>query len=229
MKSIFCSIVLVSIIISNSWAQEDLSSKKNELLLGINITQCMVGDFELHVMYSIKSKHAFTIAAGYDKNFLDFGRHWPEDKQGHLESVEQESNDEGRYFWGNGPAGRFIYDYNFPRKANRSNYFLSATLIVKEHNYKNYFFGDRGTSRSESGNQRIYGLTMCGGKNFNTSHCVFRFYVGVGIRHLESSLSWPGYNRNGTLLPAKDFNYSLTAPSLDFGIVFYFRTRALKD
>ena len=195
----------------------------HELLFGINFTQCAVGDFELYTMYCISERQAITIGAGYDANFLDFGRHLEVEDQAASLSSEEDSNEPGRYFWGEGPSFRLIYDFAFSSARDHQNNFISASAIVKVRNYDEYYFG-AGISHSESAEQMIYGLTACIGKNIWWNSTMLRLYAGTGFRHLESDIHWPAWAHSD----AKDFTYNLNVPSLEFGVVFFIGTKSGK-
>ena len=115
------------------------SINRNHLLLGFNATQVIVGDVELHAMLRFKKRYSIMIGAGYDFNFLDFGNPLsPEDQCISCNyEREAESNAEGRYFWGNGPAARLVVSDNFS-KDNASHFFISLYTLLKYHNYNNY-------------------------------------------------------------------------------------------
>jgi hypothetical protein len=196
----------------------------HEFLFGLNVTQCAVGDFELYTMYCISERQAITIGAGYDANFLDFGRHLEVDDQMTSLSSEENSNEAGRYFWGEGPSFRLIYDFAFSSARDNQNNFLSASAIVKARDYSEYYFG-AGVSHSESAQQMIYGLTFCLGKNIRWKSTMLHLYAGTGFRHLESRIHWPE-NPHYTYLPEKNFTYRLTIPSLEFGAVIFFATKS---
>jgi len=193
----------------------------HEFLFGINVTQCAVGDFELYTMYCITDRQAITIGAGYDFNFLDFGRHLDPDDQVTSLSSEEDSNEPGRYFWGEGPSFRLIYCFAFPSARDHQNNFISASAIVKVRNYDEYYFG-KGISHSESADQMIYGITACIGKNIRWNSAMLHLYVGSGFRHLDSQIHWPAWTHS----EAEDFSYNLNVPSLEFGAVFFLGTKS---
>jgi len=208
----------------NCDAQDKDLFNPHEFLFGLNITQCAVGDFELYTMYCISERQAITLGAGYDENFLDFGKHWGSDEPVKLISSEEKSNEAGRYFWGEGPSFRLNYDFAFSSARDRQNNFISASAIVKVRNYDEYYFGG-GISHSESADQMIYGLTCTVGKNKRWNKVMLRLYAGAGVRYLESQIHWPEFAPH---VPEKNFTYRLTVPSLEFGLVFYIGTKSEK-
>jgi hypothetical protein len=193
----------------------------HEFLFGLNITQCAVGDFELYTMYCISERQAVTLGAGYDLNFLDFGRHLDVEGQAEVPS-EGNSNDGGRYFWGQGPSFRLNYDFAFSSSRDNQNKFVSVSAIVKMRNYSEYYFG-KGYSHSESADQMIYGVTGCIGKNIRWDMIMMRLYTGVGFRHLQSKVHWPEIPPS---IPSEDFTYNLNIPSLEFGVALFFTTKS---
>lgn len=218
MKVIFSFFIFSFICLCIASAKPD-EKLQPDLVLGINLTQCIAGDFELHARYNINAKHGVTLGIGYDANFLDFAKHWSEDKQYYLNTQEAESNEAGRYFWGSGPAIRLMYDFNFePSIGNHSNYFISVAAMYKIHNYKNYYFGD-GYAHCESADQKITGLSLYMGKCFYLWRLILRGYAGAGYRHLESKIYWPEVPVYNYTIPSTKFKYSLESPTLDFGLI----------
>ena len=239
MRSIFllaASILLFSSIAIPKNPDLDLSLKdnadtsairlRNQILLGFNATQVIVGDLELHAMLLFKRRYSIMLGAGYDFNFLDFSNSLsPEDQCVGCNEREGESNSEGRYFWGKGPAFRLILSDSYTDK-NVSHFFMSLYFLFKYHNYKEYYYGDGSKKHSESAEQQIFGMGFYGGYEILKKNSIIRPYGGIGLRTLDSKITWPNIYQDQTLVfPEKHFTENHAYPSLDFGLIFLFGVR----
>jgi len=198
----------------------------NQILLGFNATQVIVGDVELHAMLRFKKRYSIMIGGGYDFNFLDFGNSIElEDQCIGCNEREGESNPEGRYFWGKGTSFRLILSDSYSER-NVSHFFLSLYFVFKNHDYENYYYGDGGDKHSESAKQQIFGMGFHAGYGIVKKNSMVRPYVGIGIRTLDSQITWAAIYQDQTLVfPEKHFIESHAYPSLDFGIIFLFGVR----
>lgn len=225
-------IVLLSISISAYGQSDSLPSSaqkviehetKKQLFIGFNVLQLATLDAELMAICRINNRHAVILSAGYDFNALDFGNRLDVEEQFQESSQEAQNNPISRYFWGRGPAFRIFYDFKPSRKEFSGNY-ISLYGILKIRNYTTHGYGDGEYVHSESADQQVTG----GGINYvhrkEKKQFMLRFNVGLGIRALHSSITWPAYRLGSNVKkPESHFTHSQIYPWFDLGFSFLFR------
>jgi len=165
--------------------------------------------------------------AGYDFNFLDFGRTITVYDQCNTCAHESgaESNEAGRYFWGNGPSFRLVVSDNYADN-NVSHFFISVYSVLKYHNYENYYFGESGHIHCETADQQIFGMGFYCGYEAVNKFFLFRPYGGIGFRSLKSEIHHPPIDYHPPFgYPGKNFTEYNYYPTIDFGLIFLFRVR----
>jgi hypothetical protein len=212
---------------SSRYAGND-SSFQRKFFLGMNVTHALAGDVELYAMYQFGARHSMTICAGYDFNALDFGTHLDEEDQlVQMESKEQETGEESRYFWGNGPAFRIGYDFRFPVRPP-SGIFIAAAVMMKVRNYEHYSFGEIGGGlvHSESADQHIFGFSILGGYEYQHKMICLKPHIGAGVRLLQSKIYRPAI-RSGNQVYYAETSYSEEHyyPALHLGFTILFKIR----
>ena len=225
-KIFFFFIFILSFAISTLAQEKDSVEKQTKLLmLGINVSQAITGDLELHVKYKFHPRHALTIAAGYDLNFSDPGKKCDPDKLYSGYGSGEYTKQWATYFYGNGPAGRLIYDfiYDFTDKWEK---FISISAIAKSRTYDDYlFFPNHGYAAvCESGRQSILGICGYQGAERKWKLISIRFYWGAGLRFVWNDVHWEKQELYSYEPEKEDFTRKLIVPSIDGGIIFYFKT-----
>jgi len=224
-KNFFCFIFILSFAI-RCFAQDSLSELKQtkSLMFGINVSQAITGDVELYVKYKFHRRHSLTIAGGYDFNFIDPGVKDDPDK---LESSDGQSDytkEWKTYFYGNGPSIRLIYDFIFRSNQEWEN-FVSFSVMGKSRTYDDYLFyplDDKYAVR-ESGKQSILGICFYQGVERKAKLFSIRFYWGAGLRHSTNLVHWQKQEQSPYEPYKENFTRRLIRPSIDGGIIFYFK------
>ena len=116
----------------------------------------------------------------------------------------------------------FIYDYR--REWER---FISISLIAKSRVYEDYLFLPLNgwDAVCESGRQSILGVCAYMGTEKESKKFSFRFYCGTGIRFSWNDVQWEKQARASNEISGEDkqFTRRLILPSIDGGIIFYFK------
>jgi len=193
-------------------------------MFGLNIAQVIVGDMELYVKYKFHQRHSFTLAGGYDLNFIDLGTECDPDKLISGYGSGEHTRQWTTYFYGNGPSGRLWYDFIYDSKNEWENS-VSISVIAKSRVYEDYLFLPVSgyAAVCESGKQSILGLCFYHGAERKWKKFSIRFYGGAGLRFVWNDVHWEKQEKYSIEPEKEEFTRKHILPSIDGGIIFYFK------
>src|SRR5258705_2425009 len=139
-------IVIFFLFTTSICSAQDSVATKHEIYLGVNLTRLVAQDCELQLFYRITNRSMVGLSGRYDVNWggracttsypaSDTGGWQP----GYIPSLEAETRETSRYFFGQGPALRLSYNYMWQTKKQNVK-ILTAEMLLKIRDYDNYWY-----------------------------------------------------------------------------------------